>query len=88
MGAGLTMQTEILLFLQTLLLGFGGYLLKTIFDDYKEFKRNTEKRLNDIENNYLRRFEMVHTKINESEKKIVELITQLKYEHGDKSKAN
>ncbi len=84
----MTMQIEILLAIQTILLGFVGYLLKTIFDDYKEFKRNTEKRLNEIENNYLSRFEMVHSKINETEKKIVELITQLKYEHGDKSKAN
>lgn len=84
----MTMQIEILLGVQTLLLGLVSYLLKTIYDDYKDYRKNTEKRLNDIENNYLARFEMVHTKINESEKKIVEVITQLKYDHGGKNQGN
>jgi len=88
MGAGLSMQIEILLAIQTLLLGLVGYLMKSIYDDYKEYRRNTEKRLDEIEHNYLHRFEMVHAKINESEKKIVELLTQIKYDNGDKSKAN
>lgn len=82
------MQIEILLAIQTLLLGLVSYLLRTMYDDYKEYRRNVEKRLNDIENNYLSRFEKIHDKINLSEKEIIKVITQLKYEHGTKSEGN
>lgn len=79
---------QILLGVQTLLLGLIGFLLKTIFTDYKEHRAEIDRKVDEIEKNYLHRFDDVQARIAASEKEIIKVVTQLKYEHGNKNKTD
>lgn len=70
--------------IQALLLGIIAFFIKRFFDEDRAYREKAEKKFSDIKENYLERFENVNNRILQTEKNIIEVVTQLKYEHERK----
>lgn len=69
---------ELLSGVQIILLAIIGFFLKQFFDGVKKYQEDTTRRILEIEHNYLDRFMVISERIAESEKKIIEVIGELK----------
>lgn len=69
---------------QVLLLGIIAFFIKRFFDEDRQFRQQSETKFSQIKENYLDRFDTMNERILQTEKNIIQVVTQLKYEHERK----
>lgn len=75
-------MSEISNWISTGLLGLILFFLKDYLSEQRKYQEKTEKRMDEIENNYLHRFDEVHKHLSTLDVKITEIGTQLKFDRG------
>lgn len=75
-------MNEISQWLSTGLLGLIFWFLKDYLSEQRKHQAETETRMNEIEDNYMDRFDEVNKHLSAIDVKITEIGTQLKFDRG------
>lgn len=76
-------MNEISQWLSTGLLGLIFWFLKDYLSEQRKHQTETETRMNEIEDNYMDRFDEVNKHLGNIDVRISEIITQLKYDRKE-----
>jgi hypothetical protein len=73
-------MNELSQWLNTGLLGLIFWFLKDYLEQQRKTQLETEKKMNEIEHNYMNRFDEVNKHLGSIDTRITEIITQMKYD--------